>query len=85
MASLKLSMMTKVVSSDGRACWMCTQCGKQHANKTNIVHHVDQHIEGVQYSCEYCGKVFKSQGGLNNHVTQKHRDERKLRMNTTSY
>ena len=83
MASLKLSMMTKVVSSDGKKYWMCTQCGKQHANKSNIVQHVDQHLEGVQYNCEYCGKVFKSQGSLNGHVTQKHRNERKFKMNSS--
>ena len=62
---------------------MCTQCGKQHANKSNIVQHVDQHIEGVHYNCEYCVKVFKSQGSLNGHVTQKHRNERKFRMNNS--
>jgi uncharacterized C2H2 Zn-finger protein len=81
--SLKLSMMTKTQSSDGKSCWMCTQCGKQHPNKSNIVQHVDQHIEGIQYRCDYCEKVFKSQGSLNGHVTLKHRNQRKLRMNIT--
>ena len=81
--SLKLSMMTKTQSSDGKSCWMCTQCGKQHPNKSNIVQHVDQHIEGIQYRCEFCEKVFKSQGSLNGHVTLKHRNQRKLRMNIT--
>ena len=73
----KESLMSRVVMSDGRAVWRCNECGKQHYNKSNIVQHVDQHIQGVQYSCQYCERVFKSQGSLNVHITNKHRDEHK--------
>jgi len=77
LASLKMSMMHRVALGDGKSTWECVQCGKQHHNKSNILQHVDLHIAGVQYICDYCQKVFKSQGSLNYHVTTKHRDEHK--------
>jgi uncharacterized C2H2 Zn-finger protein len=70
-------MMHRVALEDGKSTWECVQCGKQHHNKSNILQHVDLHIAGVQYICDYCQKVFKSQGSLNFHVTTKHRDEHK--------
>ena len=69
--------MRKVVLSDGKHAWECIECGKKHHNKSNIVQHVDLHIQGVQYICEYCQKQFKSQGSLNVHMTTKHRDLKK--------
>jgi len=77
LAQLKLSLMRKVVLSDGKHAWECIECGKKHHNKSNIVQHVDLHIQGVQYICEYCQKQFKSQGSLNVHMTTKHRDLKK--------
>ena len=81
LANLKLSMMHKVPLGNGKFTWECAECGKQHHNKSNIVQHVDLHIAGVQYICDYCQKVFKSQGSLNVHVTTKHRDEHKRSKN----
>ena len=69
--------MRKIVLSDGKHVWECIECGKKHHNKSNIIQHVDLHIQGVQYICEYCQKQFKSQGSLNVHVTTKHRDLKK--------
>ena len=70
----KESLMSRVVMSDGRAVWRCDECGRQHHNKSNIVQHVDLHIQGLQYTCQYCERIFKSQGSLNVHITNKHRD-----------
>ena len=77
----KESLMAKVVLSDGRQVWQCTQCERRHHNKSNIVQHVDLHIQGLQYSCLYCHKHFKSQGSLNVHITIKHRDQHKKQKN----
>ena len=75
--NLKMSLMRKVNLSDGKTVWECVQCGKRHFNKSNIVQHVDTHIEGVKYICDFCQKHFKSQGSLNVHVTIKHREEKR--------
>ena len=64
LASLKISMVHRVALEDGKSTWECVQCGKKHHNKSNILQHVDLHIAGVQYICDYCQKVFKSQGSL---------------------
>ena len=70
-------MMQKMILSDGKTVWKCNQCGKRHHNKSNIFQHVDLHIDGVQYICDYCQGVFKSQGSLNVHITNKHRNQHK--------
>ena len=80
----KASLMARVARPDGRCVWQCTLCGKEHYNKSNIVQHVDLHIDGVQYSCLYCHKQFKSQGSLNVHITTKHRDQHKKQKNLTN-
>lgn len=77
----KASLMSRLVTSEGRTVWQCSLCGKQHSNKSNIVQHVDLHIEGLQYNCQYCHKQFKSQGSLNVHITMKHRDQHKKQKN----
>ena len=75
--SLKMSLMRKVNLADGKTEWECVQCGRRHYNKSNILQHVDTHIEGVKYICDFCQKHFKSQGSLNVHVTLKHREEKR--------
>jgi len=78
LTKLKLSLMQKVAMSDGRSVWECVQCGKTHHNKSNIMQHVDLHIQGATYTCHFCQKQFKSQGSLNVHTTTKHRDAKRM-------
>ena len=78
LTKLKLSLMQKVSTSDGRSVWECVQCGKTHHNKSNILQHVDLHIQGATYTCHFCQKQFKSQGSLNVHTTTKHRDAKRM-------
>ena len=47
-------MMDKI---DG--IYTCKVCHKQAKVKTDLGRHVEQHIEGISLSCEYCSKKFK--------------------------
>ena len=47
-------MMDKI---DG--IYTCKVCHKQAKVKTDLGRHVEQHIEGISLSCEYCNKKFR--------------------------
>ena len=59
--------------ADGSA--VCNICGKttqgNHA-KYIINQHMETHIEGISFSCENCGKSFRSKNSLRSHKSQKH-------------
>ena len=39
--------------------YTCKVCHKQAKVKTDLGRHVEQHIEGISLSCEYCNKKFR--------------------------
>ena len=67
-------------SNDGNM--KCTFCGKvDNANgksklstrKTNMRCHVESHLEGISYQCQFCEVTFKSRNSLSNHKTRFHK------------
>ena len=54
----------------------CTMCPMTNKLKTNVVNHVESaHFpDTFSYSCEYCGKIFKSLNSKNVHVSKMHRN-----------
>ena len=51
--------------------WRCKVCGKE-AKKTNIIGHIEVHhiTSNVVHSCDICGKVSRSRGGLRRHKSR---------------
>ena len=45
----------------------CTQCGYKSGKRSNMKEHVEKHIEGLEYPCTSCKKVFRSSLSLRNH------------------
>ena len=59
----------------------CKICGKDSTGmtktkrenfKSNMRNHVETHIEGLSYSCELCGKEFRSKQSLCHHKRRQH-------------
>ena len=56
----------------------CTICGKEAVGevknaKTNLMNHVETHLEGLSFPCQLCGKTFRSRNAFNIHKTRFHR------------
>ena len=64
----------------------CKVCGKDSKGmsttktnkaklKWNMKNHVETHIEGLSYSCEQCGKKFRSKNSFSNHKSVYHKNK----------
>ena len=59
--------------ADGSA--VCTICGKTAQGKRArkiMAQHMETHMEGVSFSCEHCGKSFRSNNSLRSHKSRNH-------------
>ena len=52
----------------------CKACGKISKEIRNHKRHVETHIEGLSYSCQFCDKVFRYSNARNIHMTRYHRN-----------
>ena len=52
----------------------CKACGKISKEIRNHKRHVETHIEGLSYSCQFCDKVFRYSNSRNIHMTRYHRN-----------
>jgi len=55
----------------------CTLCGKSNSKRYNVLNHVESaHFPNMfEYSCEYCGNVFKSQNSYKVHLSTTHKNK----------
>ena len=59
--------------------YRCRLCGKDSLGmkrnaRQNMKNHVETHLEGLSYSCQHCGKEFRSTHSLNVHKSSKHKN-----------
>ena len=64
------SMMEKL--SEGSYKWKCTVCGKLAKDRSNMVRHIESHIDGVSYPCSQCDNISRSRAGLQVHISRNH-------------
>ena len=55
----------------------CKVCDYTSSNSGHMKEHVELHIEGVQYSCQYCRKTFQSRGIFRRHQKKQHKIQMK--------
>ena len=67
--SLVQSFMKKTTDEFNTTVWQCVQCGKVSRVSTNLKDHIEaKHIEGLQFECTQCLKIFKSRPSLRTHM-----------------
>ena len=61
------AMITK---QDG--LWTCLVCNFKSSKNCHLKEHVEKHIKGLQYPCNYCGKVLRSFTAIRQHIGKHH-------------
>ena len=54
--------------------WSCLACEFTNVKKFNVRRHIETHIDGLLYSCNFCQKEFRLKDTLNKHVFTNHRN-----------
>ena len=53
--------------------WTCTMCQFKSMNRGHLKEHVETHIEGLEFPCNYCEKVMRSSNAFRQHVGKFHK------------
>ena len=53
--------------------WSCLTCGFTNIRKSKIRRHVEVHIDGLSYTCNFCHKEFRLKDSLDCHISRVHR------------
>ena len=67
--------------SDGsHKCLLCGKLdiGKGSNGKQNMRGHVETHLEGISYQCQFCEKTFRSRNAYGTHKSRNHKTETDL-------
>ena len=54
--------------TDGDNMWKCTFCGQKRNKRSDMVRHIETHMDGLSYPCNQCGKISRSKKIPNTHV-----------------
>ena len=54
-----------ILKSDKR--WTCKECPYSSEYTTHVKEHVERHIEGFSFDCDYCDKTFSMKRNLRAH------------------
>ena len=60
-------------NTDGDNMWKCTLCGKKTNKRSDMVRHIETHMDGLSYPCNQCGKISRSKMSLQSHMSRYHR------------
>ena len=65
-----------VTKSEVNSRWQCTICGKESAQKVNLVKHIEAvHFpDSFSHECRYCGLAFNSKNKMYMHVQKSHKN-----------
>ena len=70
MAEVDEKIQQLMEKRDGRH--HCKACVYTSQNKGHIREHVELHIEGLSYPCQFCDKTFRSRNSHRVHITRRH-------------
>ena len=62
--------MAKIESiiEKGVGGYNCTKCGYTTRKRSNMIEHVEKHVEGLEYPCNICNKIMKSSHSFRDHI-----------------
>ena len=61
------SMMEKIKVANGRGAYICKLCGKEGRGDVIKDHIEANHLEGMEFPCDLCGKTSRTRNALNVH------------------
>jgi len=67
---IKAKVRELIEKIDGK--YSCKVCHKSSSDASNMQRHIETHIDGLSYNCQYCGKTFRTKNSLSGHVTRFH-------------
>lgn len=48
----------------------CKHCEYRTKGKRHMIEHTEKHIEGLEYSCNYCNRIFRTSHNLRDHISR---------------
>ena len=78
-SDIETAVQQYIVETDTEGKFKCTICGKEAVAKyssvarSNLKKHIETHFEGLSFSCQLCGKIFRSRNALQIHNTRFHK------------
>ena len=61
--------------------WKCRACQKEFLSKGYLRTHVEIHVSGLSFPCDFCGETFKTRNRLGQHIFRDHKNEKRKRSN----
>ena len=71
-----LAAKTKEIVEKDIDRYKCKTCGFSSLYRNSIIRHAETHIEGLEYTCKFCSKTYKTQSNLYVHVSRLHKEDR---------
>ena len=66
--------VTEYLGKNESGDYICNLCGKVGGkNNRHMKNHIETHLDGISFSCNICGKQFRSRNSLNCHKTVYHK------------
>ena len=66
------AQMVEKLYENQNGVWACLQCAYTSKQRGHLREHVEKHIEGLEYSCNHCGKISRSSHTFRDHLRKKH-------------
>ena len=68
---LKWNLVELITREDDNH-YRCTVCEKKIGHKNDMRKHLETHLTGLSYDCQYCGKSFRLKISLLTHQYRHH-------------
>ena len=65
--------------------WSCTECTSSFELKKDIMEHVENHVKGLQYPCNICGKVFITLKNIRSHIQNTHNEQKMVQKEASDF
>ena len=64
--------LVEMFSRDQSGMYSCHNCPKIFKKRAHMLEHVETHVEGLQFACNFCSKSLRSRNTLKNHILHYH-------------
>ena len=64
------SQAETMLISTAEGHWICTVCRFGSVNKESVLDHAENHIPGVEFRCEFCGRRYAKKAALTSHLNR---------------